>query len=217
MMRSNKLLTLKNILIILNILSTFSTTGYLGLALIFLYFLMFSKTVNSFIKLISVPLFIYLFFIFYGSSEFMNQKIQNSIEDARNKNITENRSGRFFTLRKAINTFARYPISGRGLVSATYAEEGEDEGTGYGIIDLGSRFGIPGLILYIIILFKSISLLNKSSGVQNRLFTLTAYTVLLLHLFSQTVYMTPILLMIFFVYPSSLIPEINPKHQRQLA
>jgi hypothetical protein len=145
----------------------------------------------------------------------MSQKIQTSIEDAKNRNITETRSGRFFTLRKAAVTFARYPVSGRGLIAATYAEEGEEEGSGYGIIDLGSRFGIPALILYLIILFRSIKLLNRISGVQNKLFAITAFIVLLLHLLSQTVYITPILLMIFFIYPSSLVPLINTKVQRQ--
>jgi uncharacterized membrane protein len=215
MMRGKKLFTIANILIIANIITTFSTTGYLGLAIIFLHFLMFSKTTNAIIKILSVPIFLYWFFIFYNSSEFMSQKIQTSIEDAKNRNITETRSGRFFTLRKAAVTFARYPVSGRGLIAATYAEEGEEEGSGYGIIDLGSRFGIPALILYLIILFRSIKLLNRISGVQNKLFAITAFIVLLLHLLSQTVYITPILLMIFFIYPSSLVPLINTKVQRQ--
>jgi hypothetical protein len=216
MMRSKRLFTVKNVLFIANIITTFSTTGYLGLALIFMYFLMYSKTINPLLKVIAVPIFLILFLNFYRSSEFMSQKIQNNIENAKTRNITETRSGRFFTLRKAALTFARYPISGRGLISATYSEEGEDEGTGYGIVDLGTRFGIPGLILYLIILFRSISLLNKSSGVQNRIFTFTAYIVLLLHSFSQTVYFTPILLMIFFIYPSNIVPLINPKIQKQV-
>jgi len=214
MMKSKHLFSFKNILIIANIITTFSTTGYLGLALIFMYFLMYSKTINPLLKVISIPIFLILFLNFYESSEFMNQKIQTSIEDAKNRNITETRSGRFFTFRKALITYARYPISGKGLVSATTAEEGEDEGSGYGIIDIGARFGIPALIMYLIILFRSIRMLNINSGKQNKAFTIIFFMVLVLHLLSQTVYATPILLMIFFIYPSKMVPLINPPIKR---
>jgi hypothetical protein len=206
---NKRLINIKNLLFIINILSTFSTTAYIALAVIILHFLLFSTGLNFLIKVLAIPLFIYISLNIFKNAEFMQKKIDYTIQSGKEKNITEERSGRFFGLRKAIVSFSRHPFSGRGIVNITEAGEGEDEGTGYGILDLGTRFGVIAIVFYIYFLFKSLSLLNKSSGIQNKAFTLTMFIIVILHVLSQTVYSTPLLMMLLFVSVAKVVPSFN--------
>ncbi len=208
LLKSKQFFTIKNIFIIINLITTFSTTAYIATSILILYFIFTSERVNMFIKVIAFPTFLFLFSLIFNNAEFMKEKIENSYLDAQDKNITEVTSGRFFSIRKAVNSISRYPIIGRGLVSATSAKSGEDESSGYGIIDIGVRFGILGLLLYLIILFRSIKILCNSSGLYNQYFVMIFYLVILIHFISQTVYSSIIPLMIFFVGPANILPNI---------
>ena len=209
LLKNKTLINIKNIFFILNLITTFSTTAYLATSILVIFFIFYSKKINLPLKILIVPLFLIFFIFLFTNAEFMQDKIQQHVSEEGSKDIKESRSGRLFSFRKALVIYSKYPITGRGLVSATTAEEGQEEGSGYGIVDIGSRFGLIGLIMYLIYFFKSVKILSENSVLNNKRLTLILFIVLLIHSLSQTVYSSPILLMIFYIYPLRIVPNVR--------
>jgi len=197
MMIRQTFLEKKNIVLILALLTTFSTAGYLALMVLLLFYPLIDKRTNRLLSIallgIILPLIIYTYF----NVDIFGDKIEAQYETAQDKDLDTPTTGRFLGARKSIYVLSKYPLSGRGLLSITRADISSPEAAGYGFMSFASRIGILGIIVYFFFFFKSL----KQYSIYyryNEKFAYVAFLALLMVLFSQTYAETPIFMMLFF-------------------
>lgn len=173
----------KSIIFIIAIISTFSTTGYLTLIIILIFFSLNKKERIS--KWFYLPI-VSAIAVFILSLPFMLEKITKQAEvdlfsmysDLRNnKNIKESRSlDRFSGLLLNFEDFKQQPIWGIGSVNNSIATR--EYGRVFSINGLGaimSRYGIIGIILFILILYKNSKMLKYKYKVK----FINSYTIII--------------------------------------
>lgn len=186
LLKKNKFQSIKNIVFILTIVTTFSTTGYLSMFFIFISVLLFHST--SRFKFIYIFLFLFLAFSI-SNLDFMQKKILNQIEVANKDG--ENRFGAMIIHLKLINDS---PITGVGDgISHFVANYTDATSTANGITLVFAKYGIPFGLLYFILLFKSSINITTYYLQQKRLYLGYCFFILLLILaFSQDITVRPI-------------------------
>ena len=194
-MYNQNLFTKKNIILIIGMLTTFSTAGYIILYFIFAYYYFIIKKIKS---LKTVFLFILVLAgIVYSFQEldFMSEKIDNYY--SREIEIDKKVKGRFGSTFKNLEEIKEYPFFGRGLLIQT-RYDGEKEWlkgerpwqninswTNYLV-----QLGIIGFILFIYWYLKSIKLIILKEGKDLKYLGLLFGTIFL-GLLSQAILLTP--------------------------
>lgn len=196
---NKKLFNIKNILFIITIITTFSTAGFLSLSILILYFLLFSK-MNYILKWIVLPLALYFIIDSFLTYDFLFPKIEDQYSIQSNQRLSLATSGRFYGFRKAINSITTYPLIGRGIVVTSAVDVHSPLDYGYGLITAGAKFGMIALIFYLIYLVKSMKYLSQVFNIKNRFFYMFFATATILSLSSQTLFLSPIFLMIIYVH-----------------
>ena len=112
----------KNIIMIIMIITTFSTAGYLAL-FVLLVFMIIDSNIHGGIKIFLIPSIIVLIFISYTQIDFMQDKIVASYEDQRltqvdGEIVFEGGRGRVWRMESAINLLSTSPLIGRGIITA---------------------------------------------------------------------------------------------------
>jgi len=110
---SGFLLTKKNIVMIIALITTFSTTNYIAFFLfIMIYFVFINKKINSFV--IVLPLLAIFITIFFEAG-FLQNKIFTQLNEV-DKYYRAGRVGnRFVSAMADIDVFLKYPIFGKGI------------------------------------------------------------------------------------------------------
>jgi hypothetical protein len=153
----------RNIIYFLGLLSSFSTTGYISLAVLGLLLLKQKK--GRIIGILSFPLFIYTALYAYKNLEFMNSKVEQQLNTQTSANLNDPTSGRLLGARKSLYVLSNHPIFGRGLLSVTKPDDPRDpESAGYGWLNEVSRYGIIFGTLFMFYFLKGLYKFIKIGG-----------------------------------------------------
>ena len=200
---TGKLMTKKNMLFFANLITTFSTAGFIGLFVIVGFYVYTTKRMTMLTKLfVSASMMAIVVYLFM-TLEFLGDKISSQVEEQTETQINTATSGRFLGGRKALIVLSRYPLFGRGLIAASKASLTSDEAAGYGWITWVSQLGVVFGVLYMFFLYKSLrnySIINLRS----KLFTVFAFGAMLAVLSGQKHTNTLVFFFMFylpFVFP----------------
>lgn len=190
------LINRRNIIFILAILASMSTSAYVALFFLFVSYVFLigrSGVVSRFIITASLVLAgLYV----YQEVEFMQNKIDQQIDDVEGKSISGTATqGRFLAFLKAMNVLKVHPVTGRGLVYSSKAEITSAEHTGYGwYADLSNMGVLLGLVTFYLF-FKGLNIYVKTYNRDKRL-TFIFFGIFLIVLFSQNHFHSPLFTMI---------------------
>lgn len=156
------ILNRKNIVLLLAIFTTFSTTAFLAL-FVFLFFLYYKQVKNIALKLMVVITLLTIAFFAYTSLDFLGKKIETqiaqetSLEVLRGK-VTGN-TGRFISIVRDMKAFKGHEWIGRGGNNATRFDipsGGKLIITSVGLTDVIVKYGIIFFIIIVYFLYRSI-------------------------------------------------------------
>lgn len=200
MLDSKRFFNLKNVIFIITILTTFSTGAYLGLMIIFIYKIM-SANIHTVYKFLFVPFTLLFLFILFTNISFLKDKIEDQIREQSTTKLNSTTTGRFYAFRKSILVISKYPLTGRGLLSATNAKEYSEENLAYGFYSWAARIGIIGFLFYYYLMYKSLVLYNKIYKTQRIYFPLFAFIAILIQQFNEMGVSSVIFFMLIFISP----------------
>ena len=155
---SKKFYDKKNIILILVMISTFSTTGFILLSIFILYTIIKSN-INIIFKIFSYTIFSLSIFILYRDSPFLSEKIEDQYrsESYRFRTGDEYSRGRFFSFLQSANLVLKNPIIGQGIIEKTKHSEIKSEYmVGYGFIGFFMNYGVILGISYLIFFYLGI-------------------------------------------------------------
>lgn len=195
----------KNIVFIIAIFTTLSTSGYIALFFIYTaYFLLLSKKKS---KYLLIPFMIYLSFQAYTKLYFLQEKISVQIESQ-----VENASlgGRFGSALLDLKDLKKYPLSGRGLTKATRFDDvdywvGDEAPRAVinSITDTMLKHGIIGFSIYLYFLITSINFYLNFHRIDPKGIYIILGSLFIIS-FSQQILLTPLFLSLIFF--KDLIP-----------
>ena len=152
---------LKVIIILLALLTTYSTTGYIVLFLIGLVtiYIEYSKKYG----ILVIPLFLVfsvIAIVTYENSEFLKEKIDNQFEVASNRDKGEFAPDRISAFLFDFHYIKKHPLIGNGLHSKTrFADhpwlQGETLGHGNGFSNFVASMGLLSLFFYSYLILKN--------------------------------------------------------------
>ena len=194
--KEKKFITKKNIVLVLALLSTLSTGGYVAFFLLFFacYIIDFSWPKKVLYTLVIVPLLALVFF----SMSFLNSKIDQNIKMA-----PTNTTSRFGSGWADIQDFSTSPLIGwgRGALrfgGRQYTFFTEDQHRNNGFTELLATYGVFIFLIYFFYYFKGFQSACNQSKFNNRFagwFLLLTFTIG----FSQTIFLRPFFLGLLFL------------------
>ncbi|MBI9054680.1 MAG: O-antigen ligase family protein [Bacteroidales bacterium] len=199
----NNLFTKKNLILILGMLTTFSTAGYIILYFIIAYYYFILHKTKDLKTIFLFIIFAFAIVYSFTKLEFMSEKIENYYE--REENTDEKVKGRFGAAIKNLQEIKEHPIIGRGLLIQTRFD-GEDEWkkgekpwqnlnswTNYLV-----QLGIPGFILFMIWYINSIKKFVEKENKSIK-FVFLIFGSIFIGLSSQAILVTPPFLSILYL------------------
>lgn len=187
----------KNWIFILSIITTQSTAGYIALFVLLIgYSLLGNFAVYK--KVVVSIFFIASSVIVFTEAPFLENKITDQFTYQSSTSLNTPTSGRFLAARKDLVAISRYPIFGIGVVTSTMSHYYSDDRGGYGFVNMIARFGIFTSFFFIIYWYKGLKLLAIINKFDSR-FAIFCFISILLVLFAQGLYHSPIYLMLFFL------------------
>lgn len=199
-----KLFTKVNSVLIIALITTFSTAGYLVMIIIIGYYyiiFMRNKIAVIFAVLVFIPIIYYVM-----TMPFMASKVSYQVGDQTTENLDAPTSGRILGARKALVVLNRYPFTGRGLtVASRETDLTSDEKAGYGFMKFFSEIGLIFSILFLIFFIRGLKAVSLYYGGSANYWYLLAFT-LSINLFSQKFIADMFFIMIFYLgmYPIRL-------------
>lgn len=183
--------------LIITIISTFSTATLLSFFVLFIYLV--SRTRISLI--LKVPVYIFVFYIsvqsFYTFA-FMYEKIEKRYSWEMDKPLYGVMGGRFYGARKAIYVLNKYPLTGRAMTESTQPkDEFSKEYVRYGIMSQASQTGLILFFLYLMLLLLSLKRYSRWYNYRNN-FYIFIYIALLISMFAQDFGLKPVFMMLIF-------------------
>lgn len=155
----------KLLFILLALLTSQSTTGYLVGSIIFLFIFINGK--NFF----AIPLFLIAFIYIYQTNEFLSKKIESQFKSSQDQSVGEFSNTRFGSAIFDWNYILKHPLIGNGLDEKTrysdhqylfYAKENEGIGSGNGFTGTLASLGVFYIFVYFYFLWKATIRQNKS-------------------------------------------------------
>ena len=160
-LRNNVLFSKKNIFLMICMVTTFSSAGYLSLYLI-LFWNMLSNRASLPVKAAMIVVGIVIIAYSFISLDFMSSKIADQYDVGTQKSLMDQTDGRILAARKALYVIGKYPFFGRGLISATKEDDSSSkEAVGYGFPAFASQIGLPLFILFLILFYKSLKAISQ--------------------------------------------------------
>lgn len=181
---TGKLITRNNLFFFINLITTFSTAGFIGLFVIVGFYVYTSKKMTMLTKVFVSGSMLAVVVYLFMTLEFLGEKISSQMEEQTETQLNTATSGRFLGGRKALIVLYRYPFFGRGLIAASKASATSEEAAGYGWITWVSQLGVIFGLMYMFFLYKALrnySVINLRS----KLFALFAFGALLAVLSGQ--------------------------------
>ena len=180
------LFSLKNIVIIIAEITTFSTTGFIVLFLIIISSLILNKRIE--LVLLYIPILITILLLSYTyvwKLDFMSEKISDQVNNAN-----YSRSSRFGAALYHFEELKESPFTG---VSLGVAEREKDQSfedrvvTPNGISIIFFVWGIPVGLLYFILFYMGLSRWLRFNRINNRLIHFFFFFIFILSAFSQDI------------------------------
>lgn len=145
------------VVLLIALVTTFSTTGYIAFAVIMLYYVAI-KLRNKFARILLVPVLLMALIYAYTSLDFLGEKIDKQIERATSGYVTVDRLG------SAIldwHYIKKNPLTGNGLADVTRYEDHLMYkeligGFSNGFTDVIAKFGIIFIIVYFVLIYKNL-------------------------------------------------------------
>lgn len=178
-----------NILFIICIITTFSTTGYIALIANITFFTLANKKIDSYFRIILI-LFLILSIPAISSLPFMKEKVNSQIEES---DISYSRFGAAVV---HWNIIKDYPLTGLPYDETTYSKYA-DSISPNGITEIFLRYGLIVGLLYYFFLFRATNFLMQLIGYKGKGYML--FLLLILLIFSQTMGNRPIYLLMLFL------------------
>lgn len=211
---SSSLVNKKNIIILITILTTQSTTAYLSL-FILIFIISFKNIKNLILKIFISGSIILSFYFAYTNLDFLEEKITYQIHKAtlvKNYSLENADSQRFINIIKDWRDFQNHELLGRGPNSETRYTSlyKEKEIRTVGSTDMIVRYGLPFFIFILYLMYTSISSLSKHYNKYK--YPMSFVFLILLLLMSETYFLHPlfwILIMFQFIYTKSSINYIK--------
>lgn len=211
---SSSLMNKKNIIILITILTTQSTTAYLSLFLL-IFIISFKNIKNLILKIFISGSMILSFYFAYTNLDFLEEKITYQIHKAtlvKNYSLENADSQRFINIIKDWRDFQNHELLGRGPNSETRYTSlyKEKEIRTVGSTDMIVRYGLPFFIFILCLMYTSISSLSKHYNKYK--YPISFVFLILLLLMSETYFLHPlfwILTMFQFIYTKSSINYIK--------
>ncbi|MFW9989563.1 MAG: O-antigen ligase family protein [Candidatus Odinarchaeota archaeon] len=200
LIKTRSLFNFKNIILIITILSTFSTAAYIALFAIVLFYYTNSKKLWK--PIILIPFILFISYQAFSEFSFLQQKIQTQLEQSSRLDESDIRVGRFHSAKLDMIDIMKYPITGRGLIAETRFDNIYEVGSNNGLTDLAVRYGIFGFLLYFILIYKSLTIFCRFNHFNPR-FAFFSLIPLAIMLFAQVIYSKPAflaLMMMFILY-----------------
>jgi hypothetical protein len=152
--------------VVMALLTTKSTTGYLVLFAIIIYFLVFFLK-NKLVKFFLVPALLLIGIFVYESTDFLKEKIEAQSEKSSNLVRGEFSNSRFGSFKLDLPYIKKHPFIGNGLNPVTrYADDpflmqqmksGDSLGNANGFSNFLACLGIPFMFFYFLLIFLQIS------------------------------------------------------------
>ena len=196
------------LILILTLISTQSTTGLIGFLILYLYIIVFKSDLKA-SKLLAVPVFIIFIAFLYFSSEIFYEKVDTQLESATKLEETLDKSarkniaysaGRFGGFVIAWNDFKNSPIVGIGD-SKTHSLGGAGGSKVYivnGLASILSMYGIFGLLVFVFYLRKSSSVYSLIST-EGKNFKYSFFIIMIISYFSFSFQVLPIIFSLTFI------------------
>jgi hypothetical protein len=203
---SKKLISKENIVFIVAIITTFSTSGYIALFLFIIFWT--SVKFKPFQKIIFYPIALYFSINLFSSLPFLEDKIEFQYYSQMEGRVSSIARGRFTSALIDFNDIVKYPISGRGFIKETrfdrydYHLNHRTNGiTGFIVV-----YGPFGFLMYLFFMLRSFKK-YCSIKLQLNLFAYLIIIVILSISFAQYILFTPILFS--FVFLDTLLTKKN--------
>jgi len=149
----------KNIVFLIAIGTTFSTTAFLSL-FIFFFFAYFEKIKNILLKVGAITIIIAVGIYAYTTLDFLGKKIESQWQMAQTKGIKgSDDSQRFLNILRDIDSLKGHEFVGRGGNLQTRFDLGGDGSfiiPTVGLTDVIAKYGIPFFILILFFMYKSV-------------------------------------------------------------
>ena len=205
--KEHKIVTFKNIVLILVVFSTTSTSGYIALFLLIVFFTVFNKKVKT-------SKYAFLLILMYGASlaytqiEFLGKKAEEDIELA-----SSTTTSRFGSALVDMNHFYENPVIGYGRGKNRYGGKevlffSVDQHRNNGVTQLLVTYGIYIFCLYFFIYYKNLKKFMKYNDFNDK-FAFASLLVIFILGFSQGIFTRPFFYsLLFLVIPSKINKRI---------
>lgn len=155
--RTNSIKEKKSLILLVTLISTFSTTVFVSLGIILFFFLFLNQ--GLLVKLTFVPIFAIGFYVAFFQVDFLYEKIQSEIQQGdKQERMREDKAVGHTRLSSGIadyKDFMQYPIIGRGLYDISFYNPYDDKARHNGLTNFIARFGLVGSLIYFFSMFKS--------------------------------------------------------------
>jgi hypothetical protein len=201
----NAIYNFKNIVFMLAIVTTFSTSGYAALFLYIVTYYFLKKLTLTKIIILSI-IFISAWFAYFNFG-FLNDKIKRNIEYANTPLKLSEGRGRFTSAKLDWMDIKKHPLIGRGRNDLTrFNYQGEkyelENSRSNGITDYIVKYGLIGFIIYFSLMYTSFRNYCKNNNVDVKVAIFSLLIIFTIG-FSQGFFQQPafvILIYLFLVY-----------------
>lgn len=199
--------------LVISILTTFSTTTYLALFLLFFY-IFFTNTINVYKKIFNLIIFLPFILFLFIETEFLSTKISSQYNNIQSElffseHHDKNRVSRFTSMVMDYPVFIKRPFLGYGLDLKTinanilYRQYDENIARTYGGFTMLLYFGIIGFLFYFGYLLFNFKILSSSTN-----YSIFSIIIILMILYSNPLPFSPILFSLFFIHKETGLKNI---------
>jgi hypothetical protein len=201
-LNEKKIISKKNVVFIIGIITTFSTAGFIALFFIISFYFLINRTFYK--NIIYLPLIILLFWFSFNNFDFLGEKINTQFDKQLNADNPYLNLGRFQSALLDIQDIQSYPIFGRGRGEFRFEKDEyfEDYGPARrsnGLTDFIVKMGIPFAIFYFVSMFLSFKSICAFYKVDNKISIIIFIAVLILS-FSQLIYTYPFFISLIYFH-----------------
>jgi hypothetical protein len=224
-LKSPELKNKTNIVLMIAILTTQSSTGYITF-LIFLAFIFNKEVKNIFLKGMLSLLMLFVGYFAYTNLDFLGEKIETQYEEALALVNTENLEGestdRFASILKDWRDFDGHELIGRGFHDSTrftsmYETEDVKDIRTVGSTDIIVRIGLPLFLWIIFLMYKSFSTFSRHHWKDGEYMGASIVFIVLLLLTSETYFGYPLfwitMMLQYTIIENSKVNKIEKKKE----
>jgi hypothetical protein len=182
-----RLISIKNLIFILGIISTFSTTGYLIMFIIILYSV-WENQKQVLLRIISVVFLVTFALFLFNSAYFLKNKIENQLQEA---SFSQNRFGSALL---DFRDFVKRPIFGWSRDTAVLfgPDTGFEAHRPNGLTNLLRSYGLFYTLVFFILIYNSFKKMAFKSGSYNSSkFAFMLFFIIIIGSFSQLIFDKP--------------------------